>query len=91
MTRALFAKRVAPHGVRPRKRRTAGRPARRSRWRVPRQEAFEDRVTPSFSLGVAANQAILFEGGGVTNMLGISNSTTNTRRALAEEAPGVSA
>jgi hypothetical protein len=34
-------------------------------------------VAPTFSLGAAANYAILFEGGG-SNTLGIANSTTNT-------------
>ena len=40
-------------------------------------EQLENRLTPSFSLGAAADYAILFEGGG-SNTLGIANSTTNT-------------
>src|SRR5262249_8487272 len=49
MISTLFAKWFAPHDVRPRKRRTAGRPARRSLWRGPRLEALEDRLAPAGS------------------------------------------
>jgi hypothetical protein len=91
MTGTPFAKWFAPDGFRPRERRPAGRPPQRSRRRVPPLEARKDRVVANFSPGTAANQAILFEGGGVNNTLGIPNNTTKTRRALAGEVPGVSA
>src|SRR5262245_42884064 len=51
--------------------------ARRPEGRRLRLEALEDRVTPSFFLGAAANYAILFEGGD-RGLLSISNSFTNT-------------
>jgi hypothetical protein len=65
MMRTLLAKWLAPHGARPRKRRTAGRPARRSRppravkqspsLRPPlRLEPLEDRTLPSGSPAAAA-------------------------------------
>ncbi len=41
-------------------------------------EQLEARLTPSFSLGAAADYAILFEGGGSNNALQIINATTNT-------------
>jgi uncharacterized repeat protein (TIGR01451 family) len=47
MLLALVAKWFAPHGVRPRKRPTAGRPTRRSLWRVPLLERLQDRITPA--------------------------------------------
>ena len=47
MMRTLFARWFAPDSIRPRKRRTAGRPAQRSRWRVPRLEWLEDRTAPA--------------------------------------------
>ncbi len=55
---------------------------RRSLARRPQRarlflEALEDRVTPTFSLGAAANYAILFEAGGGSN-LHIANGSTNT-------------
>jgi uncharacterized repeat protein (TIGR01451 family) len=80
MMRTLFAKWFAPHSVRPRKRRTAGRPAPRSRWCVPRLEALEDRTAPAAGVSASqwsnlnaawqngnlnANQATLFEGDSV--------------------------
>src|SRR5262249_23295283 len=62
------------------------REARGSRWpklRAARPRApllleeLEGRVAPSFSLGAAANYAILYEGGN-RGLLSISNSFTNT-------------
>jgi uncharacterized repeat protein (TIGR01451 family) len=47
MMRTLFVTWFAPDSFPPRKRRTAGRPARRSRWRVPRLEWLEDRIVPN--------------------------------------------
>jgi hypothetical protein len=52
--------------------------ARRSQSKRLLLEALEDRAVPSFSLGAAADYAILFEGGGTNDTLNISNSTTNT-------------
>src|SRR5262249_52002032 len=43
----------------------------------PVLEVLEDRVAPTFSLGAAANYAILYEGDN-RGLLGVSNSFTNT-------------
>ena len=51
--------------------------AKRSRDKRLLLEEFEDRVLPTFTLGAAANYAILFEGGGSNNTLDIKQGTTN--------------
>jgi uncharacterized repeat protein (TIGR01451 family) len=55
---------------------------------VPRLERLEDRIAPTFSLGAAANYAILYEGGG-GNTLHIANSTTNTAGTGAGQGGGI--
>jgi uncharacterized repeat protein (TIGR01451 family) len=40
-------------------------------------EEFEGRIAPSFSLGAAANYAVLFEGGGINNSIQLVNARTN--------------
>ena len=51
-------------------------------------EEFENRLLPSFTLGAAANYAILFEGGG-NNTLQISNVTTNVTGSGASQGGGI--
>ena len=61
-------------------RRTRRAPPRRNPWRFVRPvlARLEDRLAPAFVLGAAANYAILFEGGGSSNVVHVANSTTNT-------------
>ena len=51
-------------------------------------EALEDRVTPTFSLGAAANYAILYEGGG-GNTLQITNVMTNVTGSGPSQGGGI--
>jgi hypothetical protein len=52
-------------------------------------EELESRTTPTFSLAAAANYAILFEGSGSNDTLGIANCTTNTAGTGAGQGGGI--
>ena len=62
---------------------------RRSRNRRLFLESFEKRVLPTFSLGAAANYAILFEGGETNDALEISNSTLNVTGSGPSQGGGI--
>jgi hypothetical protein len=72
-------------------RRTRRTRPRLTPWRFvrPRLEHLENRIAPTFSLGAAANYAILFEGGGTGNVIHIGNSTTNTSGTGAGQGGGI--
>ncbi len=64
------------------------RVVKRSRYQRLLLEKFEHRVLPSFTLGAAANYAVLFEGGRASSLM-ITNVTTNVTASGPSQGGGI--